>query len=149
MAERREKKRNLVLVGVPEKERDKKDQKAADVELIKGICDQMDVDFEGIGAIFRDGHENRFGRIMKVCFKQGFAQDRLSFMRKFQEAAKKVPILKALHRPPFARPDLTFAQRNADKLLRDELKERRNNGEDVIIRKGRIIDRSVRVSENS
>ena len=47
----------------------------------------------------------------------------------------------ASYKNVYVNPDLTFSQRKANQLLREELKRRRNENEDVIIRRNKIVVR--------
>ena len=142
MLEKRDKKRNLVIVGVPEiANASKKDQVQADLKKVQEYCGKLNIDEGAIQKTFREGKKKGF-RIMKVCFEQGCSAERMDFLKK----AKKVCMerdeeFQNLKFKPFVRMDMTFRERQADAKLREELKRRRDDGENVIIRGGKIIPR--------
>ena len=80
--------------------------------------------------MFRDGAEQspsgrRNTRIVKIVFRKGGRSQRLAFLRD----AKKFVRMPNSHRRPYVRPDLTYAQRQADKKLQDSLWRLRRNAE--------------------
>ena len=87
-----------------------------------------------------DNKEEKPGRPLKIVFSD------IRKKREVLEAAKKLrisenPIAKKL----FLNPDLTEKQRENDRILRNLMWERRGNGENVIIKKGEIIQADFEV----
>lgn len=143
MLEKRDKRRNLVFVGVPEQFDNRQDQNHADLDLVKDLCSKMSVDPEVIRTTFRDGQKNdkKAKRIMKICFKEGCGQERSTFLRSATNLVKEVDAFKHMTSKPFVRPDLTYKERQKEKVLRAELFVGKENGGDLIIRNGRLIPR--------
>lgn len=123
-----------MVVGLPDNGPD------ADNDVIKSVCAKVGVEGGDVAEVFRDGRAPDFGRprIVKVKFKN--LHSRRKFLSGFRDARSAV----AGTAESWARPDLTFRQRIRDRELRGELKRRRDNGEEVVIRRGAIISRNQR-----
>lgn len=127
--ERKSKRLNLVLVGCCES--------AAGDELegvVKGACTALKIDPGDVERTFRDGRRREdHPRIAKIQFKNGAS--RHQFLVGFR--AVRAGLAGASN--AWVRPDLTFAQRQQDQKLREELKRRREAGEEVKIQQGKIV----------
>jgi hypothetical protein len=142
MMEKREKRRNLVIVGLPETKALDKEQNQDDMQRIGKYCDALKIDRSSVRKTFRDGQRRPGGRIVKVLFDEGCSGDRLTFLKMGRSVMLRDPDIDQLPRKPFVRPDLTFRERQADHALREELKTRKDAGEDVVIRRGEIVPRT-------
>lgn len=140
--EKRDKKRNLVVVGLPENAASKSDQGKVDLAKIHMYCDKLDIERSAIRTVFRDGPSDHSKRILKVCFQEGHSADRMSFLRQSREIISRDSDFSHSRRKPFVRFDLTFEERERDRSLRAQVKALRDDGQDVFIRKGTIIHRS-------
>lgn len=140
--EKREKKRNLVLVGYPEKGDGRSEQNEYDLKAVHKYCDQLQIDPKSVRTTFRDGMKTSGRpRIMKICFEEGCSQERFSFLVGAKKRMDTDPELGGLKWKPFVRPDMTFNERQQDKALREQVKELRDQGKDMIIRNGKIVPR--------
>ena len=122
-----QKKNNLVLVGLDERN---------DAEtFVKSTCSKLNIDCSDVAEVFRDGQVPQGGRsrIVKVKFRN--LRSRRSFLTGFLGARSGLPGGTKV----YARPDLTYRQRQKDRKLREELKERRERGENVKIAHGSIV----------
>lgn len=146
LLEKREKRHNLVVVGLPENETSEQQQETADLRKMKDYCTQMRVPPESIKCTFRDGprkSNTTKPRIMKICFHEGKGHYRTTFLKNANGLLKADEDLRGLRFTPFVRRDLTYRERQEDRALRDLLKTRKDNGEtDLIIRNGKIIKRT-------
>ena len=100
--------------------------------------DEIVVDARRLGKKDTDSEAAKTGtpkpRPLKVVFKD------LSKKREVLSAAKKLrKSSNEIANRLFINPDLTEAQRAKDKELRDEMWKRRGNNENVIIRRGEIV----------
>ncbi|MCG8430646.1 MAG: hypothetical protein MJA29_05705, partial [Candidatus Omnitrophica bacterium] len=122
-----QKKNNIVLVGLDERN---------DAEtFVKSTCSKLNIDCSDVAEVFRDGQVPQGGRsrIVKVKFRN--LRSRRSFLTGFLGARSGLPGGTKV----YARPDLTYRQRQKDRKLREELKERRERGENVKIAHGSIV----------
>ena len=107
----------------------------------------MEIPHEAIRTVFRDGRRNeRFKnggkktRIVKVCFKQGEENHRRSMLSGATNWLRSLQRFEGNRYKPFIREDMTYNERIRDRVLREELKARKNAGETgLIIRQGKII----------
>jgi hypothetical protein len=120
------KKTNLVLIGLPENQ----DPKI----FVQTACIKMKVNEADVTDVFRDGKPpDKGSRIVKIKFQN--SNSRHSFLIGFHSARDSFPGAEN----SWVRPDLTFRQRQADKVLREELKTRRLAGEIIKISRGQIV----------
>lgn len=127
--EQKMKKKNLVLINVDESE-----EPDCLPKVVEGACIALKINPADVEGTFRDGRprEGR-PRIAKIQFRNSAA--RHQFLIGFRSVRSGFPT--ALN--AWVRPDLTFAQRQQDQKLREELKLRREAGEAVKIHQGKII----------
>lgn len=130
---------NLIISGVAEKnEGSVHDRKAHDVSFCEKLCSELGVtgDFEEISRIGRNeiGAKPRLIRVK--CKATNLKQSILRNSKKL----KDLPAYRGI----FINSDRTRLQQKNDKALREELKRRRNCGENVIIFNNKIINISER-----
>ncbi len=124
--ELKEKRMNLVMIGLPENNNDQ--------DTISQVCDQLNVDPSGVVGVFRDGQRRGdWPRILKVRF--GNADTRRRLLTGLRDVRANVPTAGRA----WFRPDLTYRQRQEDKKLREELEARRGTGERCRISRGKIV----------
>ena len=130
--------RNLIISGVPEPSGGSADErKHSDVGKVTDIFEAISVN-DNVSVV----HVHRIGRIME-------GRNRLLRVVLRDEDSKYLVLKEArqLRNTPsfqkvFVNPDLTQTQRREGKRLREELKRRKDAGEDVILRRNRIVSRS-------
>jgi hypothetical protein len=126
------KKENIILSGVPEIETGSlSDRKAADENHLSHIMKELDVqDFE-FKRIERIGRVSAKRRLLKVSG--------LDFHKR-QEVLRKSKGLRNSnqYKRVYINADLTPMQREKQRELQGELRDRRLRGEDVIIYRGRV-----------
>lgn len=148
--EKREK--NIMIVNMVES--DKKtvsERNAHDIQmLIELYCGKVDIESSDIDETLRLGREGKATdppRLVKVTFKTKELRNRVivnanSINRDLHEGVEGRRI--------FINPDLTDSQRDRLKLLRAELKERKNAGEtDLTIRDFKIVQKKVKATNFS
>ena len=115
LQERESKKDKLVILGLPETESE--DPAESDTSVVNGFATQLGIDSGCIVETFRDGPKNRNisrPRILKVRFSsQG---SRSSFLHGFKAVSPSQRC--------WVRPDLSYHQRERDRLLRKDLDEK-------------------------
>lgn len=96
-------------------------------------------------TVFRDGPLTPGkSRILKIGWNN--RGDRLAFMKNVRKLRPTEFDPRHRFSKIWARPDLTYRQRQADRALREELTRRKAEGEtDIVIRKG-VIVKSVNVN---
>ena len=125
--EQQDKKRNLVVVGL--------NNNIEERQFIDNICDKIGIDPADVADVFRDGRNPPGGRARIVKVKFHNLRSRRKFLTGFVGVRSDVPGGTGA----FVRPDLTFRQRQLDRSLREELKKRREAGENIKIFRGRIV----------
>ena len=145
--QRENKAMNLVIVGLPETDTTTL-RSDADRAVIEQVLSHLNVPTSDVADVFRDGAVRRpdptaadtrpYSRIVKVKFTN--MNSRIKFLTNFRQQKPG----ETRYSRTYVRPDLTFRQREADKLLRNELMLRREAEPtaDLIIRRGKIIHRS-------
>lgn len=135
--ERERRKTNLIISGIPEKEDGNvKERREWDDEkvdsLFRGLADLDNDDFT---KTFRIGRADaRKPRMLKVvCRNEETKRDVLSKAKDL----RSMPGYEAV----YVNPDQTPLQQRQSKALRAEYARRKNLGEDVILRHGKIISR--------
>lgn len=143
MLEKQTKKHNLVAVGLPEKSGvDEIKQNELDKEQIAGYCKIIGVAPESVATVFRDGAKRQDrSRILKICFREDRVTERRVMLSRGTQLLRRDQELKDLTFKPFIREDLTRAERDRDYELRQEVKKKRNEGGDWIIRGGKVVQR--------
>ncbi len=128
MSEKESKKKNLVVLGLPE------NPNASDLDMMKQVCASVSVSPTSVHEVLRDGPaQPGRPRILKVKFQD--LASRRKFLVGFRGAAQGL----AGFGKSWVRPDLTFRERQQDRVLRAELGRRRDAGENVIIKGGKIV----------
>ena len=136
--EDRERRRpNLIVAGMQELEdgsvedRKKFDADKIDV-LFKELCDFED---SVVSSVFRIGKNNSSGpRLLKVICRD--SDSKRSLLRKSKDLRDSTK-----YKNVYINPDLTPTQQRENKRLRQELRARRDRGEDVVIRRGQVIEK--------
>ena len=135
--DRNRRKLNLIVSGIPEEDGSVEDRKEADRTRIGTLLSDLDKDWDNdvIAHMHRVGNRVSKGpRLIRViCSEETVKKD---ILRK----AKQLRNLPA-HSNVYINPDLTLVQRDVNKQLRNELKTRRSQGENVMIRNGKVVDR--------
>ena len=138
--ERERRRSNLIIAGLWEKEDGSvEERKQWDVEKVEQLFGEL-CDFENsvVSSVFRIGKMNSSRpRLLKVICRD--ADAKRSLLRKAKDLRDS-----SIFRNVYLNPDMTPMQQEENKRLRLELKTRRNLGEDVIIRQGRIAGRGSR-----
>ena len=104
--------------------------------IVEDIMDELHVSNPDLSEFRRVGKKPKFGpRLLKV---------RVNNVQKKSEILSKSRLLRNSKRfkKVYVRPDRTPMQQEHDKQLNAELYARRQDGEDVILFKGRVIARS-------
>ncbi len=176
ISDRRDKRLNLVFVGIPETPDNPgviDQQMAADAsngvlvppeaippvnpapfplftdrQVVADICNSLSIPLESVSRVFRDGERvpNR-SRILKVMFTSG--SDRQTVLRNGTRLLQQHRAVVGARFKPFVRPDLTFLERQEDAQLQETVKQRRDGGEDVVVYKGKVWLRADRDLERS
>ena len=134
-------KMNLILHNLPESEAlVAKDRTEADVSSFSSICEEV-LQVEGceVESCCRLGKRvEGKNRLVKVTVKS------VSMKRSvLQEARKLRQSEDAILKKVYITPDLSVKDREVQKKLQKELRERRDNGEEnLVIRRGQIVSRS-------
>ena len=140
MEDRLRRRKSLVISGLPEQvkgtvdERHKADSNGVKA-LIQNLCMGTTDAENSITRIHRIGRqEKEKHRLVRVVLDEDDAKAILRKAKDLRDSSKYDKI--------FINPDLTPFQREISKKLRDELKRRRIQGEEVIIRSGKIIPKT-------
>ena len=139
MEERDRRKTNLILSGLPERsDGSVEERKKWDAEKVKSLFNSLSGLHHGtLASTFRIGKINSGKpRLLRVVCRD------VDTKRALLQKAKDLRNMSD-YKHVFINPDLTPVQQKADKLLREELKRRRASGEDVIIRRGKIVNRNL------
>ena len=125
---------NLIFSGVPESDSgDVASRRSQDEEKNDEISKELEVNIQGGFRTMRIGRPGeKKPRLLKVVFLRH--EDRIGLLRNGKALRNS-----STNNNVFINPDLTLLQRNNNKLLRAELKRRREAGERVKIRGDRII----------
>ena len=130
LADRESRKCNLIVYNLSESPSPNAE---ADKSLFGGLCNSLGLDAH-ISTVTRLGKKvpDKI-RPLRVCLDNEATKRRiLSRSSQLRSKAKWENV--------YVNPDMTLAERNANKLLRQELKERRNRGEKyLVIRKNKIV----------
>ena len=136
--ERQKRRKYLIVSGLPEPTTESPDERTEkDKETIESIAEELgvdDVDPECVSRIGRmDPSKPRLLRFK--CSGMESKMDLLRNSRKLRDCPKFQKV--------FVNPDLTAMQRKLNASLRAELKARRDAGEKVMIRRGRVVNAST------
>lgn len=135
----KEKQKNLVIVGMPEVDDNSDRERVYQMAKYAGIDDPS----LAIKTTFRDGRggkKSRSGAPIPRIIKVRFANKnyRKIFLTKgYKELGDDFSGL-------YVRPDLTFEEREADRALKAELRQRKSatGNENLVIKNGRIVDKT-------
>ena len=144
MDEQKERERrscNLILHNIPESTSDDpEERKQHDSSKVEEVLDYLDIassqENEALKPIRlgrkTDGDKPRLMRVTveSTVIKKDVLSKARSLRNSRDENLSKV----------FISPDLTPKEREVNKKLRDELRTRRNNGDNVMIRNGKIVE---------
>ena len=128
----------LIVSGIPEQttgtveEREEADEAA--IEALGRAIGVPEIDLDDIRRI---GKINQQGRPRLLRFKCSSTATRNSLLRSSKNLKKHQEYVNT-----YINPDQTLLQRKQSKELRTELKRRRDAGEDVLIRRGKIVLKS-------
>ena len=129
---------NLILFGVPENSSGTiEDRKNHDTKFCETMFQELGID-ENFDDLYRIG-KLKPGSIRPLRLKCESVDQKRRILRS-SKALKDNPE----YRSVFVNPDRTPMQLENDKNLREELKRQRLDGNDVIIFRGKIIERSSR-----
>ena len=138
--ERLYRRKYLILSGAPEqKSGTGDDRRMADAKLIVAVAEAAGVkDFD-----IQPSDVSRIGQLRSerprlLRFKCSDTETRMSLLRRSRDLKNHDEYCRF-----YINPDQTKLQRESAKLLRAELKSRRDKGEDVIIKHGKIVDKST------
>ena len=136
--DRNRRRHNLIVSGIPEEEQGSvQERREADRSKIGTLMNDLDDDWDDddIAHVHRIGNNVSKGpRLIRViCQKKTVRNDVLRQAKKLRNHPA--------HKHVYINPDLTVSQRAENKRLRDELKQRRSNGETVVIRNGKVMNK--------
>ena len=139
--EERERRRpNLIVAGLQEKEvgsvEERKEWDSIKVdELFEELCNFED---SVVSSVYRIGKINSSRpRLLKIICRD--VNSKRSLLSKSKYLRDSIDFKNV-----YLNPDLTPIQQKENKRLREELKARRDRGEDVFIRHGRIVEKGFR-----
>lgn len=138
VADRDRRKNNLIIAGLPERDDGTVDDRRKwDMESVEKLFRELcNLNADIVSGIHRIGRVNsNRPRLLKVICRD--VDSKISLLRKSRDLKKSQEFMNV-----YVNSDLTPAQRMDSKRLREEWKARRGRGEDVIIRNGRVIERS-------
>jgi len=131
--------KNLIFSGIPEQTSGSvENRKEMDLSQIEEILKELvpDVGDDDLLEVHRIGRaESGKCRILKVRFRD--EDDRINVLRNAKRL-RDMPDRKGV----YINPDLTVLQRKERKVLTEEMKRRKNAGEDVIILRGKVVSKS-------
>ena len=135
--DRDRRKSNLVISGLQEMEEgtveERKQWDLAKVRVLFSHLDDTEEHAQGVSNTFRIGKINSSKpRLLKVVCANAESKRAILFKAKSLREREE-------YKHVYVNPDLTPAQQAQNKALREELRMRRNLGEDVIIRRGTIV----------
>jgi hypothetical protein len=94
-------------------------------------------------SVFREGRKSAGrSRIVKVCFKERQVSERREFLFRGTQVLRQDQANLDQGFKPFVRRDMTSKEREQDFQLRQELKRRRVDEPDLVIRKGQIVSKN-------
>lgn len=132
---RESRKCNIILHQIAESDKeDSKDRKAHDTKMVHKVLAAIEVEDVEIQSVVRLGKRDPFGdRLMKVS---------LGSVKQKSESLRNAKKLRNTNKwkEVYITPDMTPKEREQSKILRAELKRRREEGEErLVIRRGKII----------
>lgn len=130
-------KTNLILSGLPEKEEGTADErKQCDLLTVQTLFSTLDNSkTDVVSGVYRIGRmTSSRPRLLKVICNT--FESKRSLLSKSKNLRNMTQ-----YKNVYMNPDLTPQQQMQNKQLREELRRRRNLGEDVIIQHGKIVDK--------
>ena len=129
--------KNVMIAGLVDQStgsvEERKDKDEEDVENILEALDEEDVKVLNIWRIGKRRSDGK--KLLKVEFSSEEEKQRV--LRKARSLRHK-----SNYKTVFINPDRTITQQTEFRLLREELKRRKDNGEDVIISKHKVVAKS-------
>ena len=141
--DRESRKLNLILYNVPESQSsDTSVQQTHDTKFISDIANKIEAGQIDVTRVTRLGKKvNNKNRLMKVQVAN------LSQKRRLLTNAKKLKQCSVDFQNIYLSPDLSYNERQANKLLRQELSRRKEAGEtDLVIYRGSIVKKTLHKS---
>ena len=144
-------KMNLIVYGIPEKESTVENQMIADFNVLQELySDKVQLHADDVTSIVRLGR-NTEGKIRPIRVTFNEIQKRREILTNNQGLRMvgdefklcKCKANPGKHQHINVTTDKTKQEREFENELREQIKVRRQNGEDVIIRKGKIVNRSL------
>lgn len=141
LRDKEQRKENIMVFGLQESNASSAtDSKKDDLALMESLSSKLGVPHLKIKHCFRLGRRDDRSRPLKVICHD--PQQRTQLL----QSAFRIPRLDIGlgFQKTFIKPDMTPKEQEADRQLRQELRCRRNAGENVVIRRGRIISAAPR-----
>ena len=135
--EKFKKRKNIAIYGLPEGEdKDEKQRLKCDDKNIKELIRELYIDVDKFQTI-RLGRQITVGRARPIKLELEEEKDKYKFLKRAANI-RRTEIVK--FKKIIITEDMTFKQRELNKILREELKARRNAGErNIKIKDGRIV----------
>lgn len=137
MEDRQARRCNLIVRGISESTCGSSDDRIAeDREKCKDMFKTLDLDDVPIQHVMRLGKKHSGNkRLLKICLSNATDRDKaLRNSRQLKETEEFSDV--------FLQPDMTIYQQKVHQELRKELKHARDMGHQVVIYKGRVVDRA-------
>ena len=134
---RQQKSNNVIIFNIPESEGEPEEAIKEDVRKLKNVLkDQIEIKPEDIKTIFRKQQSNENKRPRALLLKFNNVEKRTEILKlrnlTFKDSEKSIQI--------YINPDRTYNERMQHKKARDELKARRDEGEEnLLIRNGKVV----------
>lgn len=131
--------RNVIIVGIPECELGSVDERRkADEKRVREVFEELNCDAASFDEVTRLGRiQTGKNRLLRIKFeREDQRQQVLRSSSRLRETSS------SWMRRVFINPDRTKLEQEQGRALRDELRRRRENGEKVFIRSGRVISES-------
>ena len=138
MEDRNQRKPNLIVSGLPEKsDGSADDRRRWDMESVEELFHSLcHLNADAISSFHRIGKiSSNKPRLLKVVCSD--TESKSNLLRKSRDLKNT-----SKFRNIYLNPDLTPAQMLESKKLRQEWKRRKNCGEDVVIRRGHVVERN-------
>lgn len=133
----------MVIYGLKELNSDSLREKTEeDLKVTAELLKSVDVSDQHIDKLYRLGKSNgKMDRPLLVCLNSQIKRDQLISSWRNLDRDKRENV--------YINPDLTFEERKRNKELRDELKERKANGEiGLVVRNGKVVNKSKETNPN-
>ncbi|MCG8429559.1 MAG: hypothetical protein MJA29_00070 [Candidatus Omnitrophica bacterium] len=132
---------NLVLCNLPEDESlNVQEQNDKDTSFCQQFCEDMGLPSRGIVTTHREGEKRRgCNRIVKVHFSSHYHWVRNAILKNGWRIFNNNQRFGDDSYRPYFREDLTYAEREKQRELREELKVRRSRGESNLVIRNNVI----------